>query len=200
MRRAGAVLVSATCLGVLVTGCAADTSDLPGLTASPTVAVTVSPSASPTGIVESSDPDLGIVFDDVPDLTGDEADVYNWIATYEKAYWSTMTTNQVSTDFSLLASAEVQARMQQIAAQNVGIAAEIGGVIRVEVREIAVDGDSARAVACVDYSEATFADPDGTYTPDEAGFGGTFRESLTLARLATEDRWMIMTTEVEATC
>ena len=118
MRRAGAVLVSATCLGVLVTGCTADTSDLPGLTASPTVAVTASPSPSPTGIVESSDPDLGIVFDDVPDLTGDEAAVYNWIATYEKAYWSTLTTNQVSTDFSLLASAEVQARIGADRAQS----------------------------------------------------------------------------------
>ena len=62
-----------------------------------------------------------------------------------------------------------------------------------------VEGDSARAVACVDYRDATFTDPNGSYTPDEVGFGGISREELTLGRVA-DHTWVVLTSTVEGKC
>ena len=62
-----------------------------------------------------------------------------------------------------------------------------------------VDGDTARAVACVDYRDATFQTRTAPYTPDQVGFGGTTREELTLARLA-EQTWIVLTSTVDSTC
>ena len=91
--------------GVL-TGCSGGGWDMPGLTASPTVSATPTPTPTPTaeefteelGVVfDFSDPDLQLVFEDVPrELTGDAADVYNAIALWVRESWRSITTNQVS--------------------------------------------------------------------------------------------------------
>ena len=109
-------------LGVLLlTGCTSPAAEPPGLTASPTSTPTSSPTPEPSptdGIQVSSDTEAGIVFDDVPDLTGDEAEVYNWIATYQKAFWETLRTNEVSATFAAFTSTEIQDTMARIASDN----------------------------------------------------------------------------------
>ena len=171
-------------------------------TASTTPEPTPTPTPTPTSEVQDlSDPDLGIVFEQVPDLTGDAAAVYNTLATYEVEYWRMMTTNQVSPAFSVLASAEIQARIQQIAATNAAIeGGTIGGVFRAQVGEVTVDGDTATSTLCDDYRDVTFADPQGTYTPEQAGFGEPRLAKLTLTRIAAESRWLIQTSETLGTC
>lgn len=59
-----------------------------------------------------SDPDVGIVFEGVPELTGDDADVDSWVATFERESWSTIRTSKVSPAFSIMASTDVQANVQ----------------------------------------------------------------------------------------
>ncbi len=75
----------------------------------------------------------------------------------------------------------------------------IGGVFRVQVRDVVVEGESARAVACLDYAGATFSDPNGSYTPEEAGFGGISRQELTLARVA-DKTWIVLTRTAAGEC
>lgn len=202
MGRINVVVVSAAC-ALLLAGCTSAPSGPPGLTASPTTSETAAPTPAPTedeGVDDLSDPELGIVFEDIPELEGDAADVYNWIATYNKEYWRTLTTNTVSPAFGVLASAEVQARMQQIADKNTSIQGTIGGVLHSSISNVVVDGDSASGMVCDDFREATFADPTRSYTPEEAGFGDRASVKVTLARVSAEDRWTIATTTVEGTC
>lgn len=173
-----------------------------GLSASASTAPSVS-SANHTPSSDAqdmTDPDLGIVFADVPVLRGDEADVYNVIATYEKEYWRTMTTNDVSPAFSVIGSAAVQTLMSGIVDENVAVQADIGGTFQARVSDVAVSGDTAVGRACDDYAAATFTDADGPDTPAEAGFGETRLKEMTLSRVAAERRWVVETVKVLGPC
>ncbi|WP_156043731.1 hypothetical protein [Cellulomonas sp. URHE0023] len=201
MSRAVWVVVSAVCVGVLA-GCSGSPDEPAGLSATPTTAVEPSPTPTPTPsseVQDQSDAELGIVFTDVPVMTGDEADVYNTLATLEKEYWRTLTSNTVSPAYSVIASAEIQARMQQAATSNANDLGQIGGVLHTSVGNVVVTGDTAQGSACEDFSAATFADKDGTYTPDEAGFNKRL-SSFTLGRVPGEDRWIVLTTVAGDPC
>lgn len=187
-----------TLLGALLSACAAQTSDLPGLTASPTATATPTPTPSPETIQETSDPDLGIVFEDVPDLTGAEADVYDAVATFEKEYWRMMTTNTVSPAFAIIASPEITARMQQIADQNASVQLLLGGEFHTTISDVTVNGDTATASACDDYSDVTGTDPNGTYTSQEVGLENVMKR-LTLAPSPTGG-WRVTVGESAGTC
>ena len=78
---------------------------------------TPTPTAQPE-VYDLSDPDAGDRVQEVPDLTGDEADVYNWVATYQLEYWRAMTTNAVSPAFDVIAGPELKARIAEIAEKN----------------------------------------------------------------------------------
>ncbi|WP_156043739.1 hypothetical protein [Cellulomonas sp. URHE0023] len=203
MSRAVWVVVSAVCVGVLA-GCSGSPDEPAGLSATPTTAVEPSPTPTPTPtpsseVQDQSDPALGIVFTDIPDLTGDEADVYNTLATYQKEYWRTLTTNTVSPAFSVIAAAEIQDRMQQIATTNANDLGQIGPVFHTSIGNVVVTGDTAQGAVCEDFSGATFADKDGTYTPDEAGFEKRLK-SVTLSRVGGENRWIVLTSVVGDPC
>ncbi|WP_160158425.1 hypothetical protein [Cellulomonas sp. SLBN-39] len=189
---------------VLLAGCAAESSQFVGVTASPSTSasVTASPSPSPSSEVEDlSDAGLGIVFEDVPtDLTGDEADVYNTVAIYQSAYWRTMTTNTVSPVFSVIGSAEIKAIMRDTAEGNTAIDATIAGEFRTRVTDVVVDGDQATAVTCDDYEAVTFADAERSYTPAEAGFADVRRKEMTLQRVEGQDLWLVQMRTVDGTC
>jgi len=189
----------------LMAGCSAAAKEPAGLTASPT-ATTASPTATPTptastGVVlDLSDPALGIVFEKVPDVHGDAADVYNWIATFEKEAWRTITTNQVSPAMDVIASVEVKAQGQATVDGNVRDGSVFGGVIHVRVGDLSVDGDTARGTACRDYANVTFSDAGGPDTPEQAGFGQPRLMEMTLARVSAENRWKILILKGIGTC
>ena len=192
----------ATLTLLLTAGCTAGGIEPPGLTAAPTTSTptpTPSPTPDPDGILVQSDPEMGIVFEDVPDLTGVEADVYDTVALFEKAYWSTMTTNEVNPMFEILASPELKEGMGQVAAKNTAISADIAGTYRVRVSEVTITGDGeASAVACSDYGEVTFVSNEGTFTPEEAGFGVPHRSEYRLRNLG--ESWQVTTGELGGSC
>ena len=190
---------------LVLAGCTGNDPDMPGLTASPTATPTPTPTPSPTSIagtvVDLSDPELGIVFEDVPDLSGDEADVYNWVATFEVEYWRTMTTNQVSPAFSVFASPEVRAEIEGLVTDNVADGWVVEGVYRVTVNDIAVTGDTATAKVCDDYSSVTVIDNEGPVTLDDAGVGTPLLVEVALARNpATDNLWTIGDTSLVGSC
>ncbi len=212
MRRAVAAGVACAVVVLAVAACSGSSDeDMPGLTASPTASSTPeetptpTPSESPTSIagtvVDLSDPELGIVFEDLPELSGDEADVFNWMSTYRLEYWRTMRTNVASPGFAVFTSAEIQAEMARLAAGNVEDGWTVGGVFHVTIGDIAVDGDTAVATSCDDYSAVTVTDPDGPVTLEEAGVAAPVLLRVTLARGATaEGLWTVLTTEGAGTC
>ncbi|SFK47941.1 hypothetical protein [Cellulomonas sp. KH9] len=173
---------------LLLAGCTTEAAEPAGLTASPTAtsSPTPEPTPSPTptdGIQVHDDPELGIVFEDVPDLTGDEADVYNWIATYQKAYWQTLRTNEVSDIFATFTSSEIQDTMARIPANNSSSNATIAGTFRTRISDIVVAGDTATGVKCDDLGEATFTNDTGTFTAEDVGKDVAQRNKLELIRV-----------------
>ena len=200
-----AVVAGVVCaVALVVGGCTGNDPDLPGLTASPSPSVTPTATPSPTSIagtvVDLSDPELGIVFEDVPDLTGDEADVYNWVATFEVEYWRTMTSNVVSPAMGVMASAEVQARMDRMVTNNSESELDVGGELRATVSRIAVSGDTAVAWVCDDFSGATFADPAGEYTPEQMDADVPIAKNVSLVRGVGEGQWTVATLEDAGSC
>jgi len=187
---------------LLVTvGCTSPAVEPPGLEATPTATPSVSASPTPRvdGILEESDPALGVVLEGVPALTGDEADVYDTIAAYEKEYWRTMTTNSLSPGFEVLASPELQTVMERVATNNGNNGITVDGTYRVSISDVGLAGDgTATAVVCSDYLGATFADPDGTYTPAEVGFGERQRFVVTLRDAGPT--WQLSTSGRDGTC
>jgi len=196
MSRVGALLVVIT----LMTGCTSTAKDPTGPTPTPTVK---SPSPTPTptdGPADLSDPELGIVFETAPDLHGDAADAYDIIALFEHESWSTMTTHQISSMFSTIASTEVQAQIQTAEDWSAEHGAVYGGVLHVRVDNIVVNGDTASGSVCENYADATFADTTRTYTPEEAGFGQPWLMNMTLTRVSPEGLWRVMTIKENGTC
>jgi len=189
---------------LLLTACTSQAAEPPGLTASPTATTTDAPTPTPEptatdGIQVHSDAELGIVFEDVPDLTGDEAEVYNWIATYQKAFWQTLRTNEVSGTFAAFTSAEIQDTMARIAANNTSGNARIAGTFRTRISEIVVDGDTASGVKCDDLGEATFTNDTGTFTAEDVGKDVAERNKLELIRL-DDGTWYVNRLVGDGTC
>lgn len=169
-------------------------------TATPTQTPTETPTAA-TGVVQDlSDPALGIAFEPAPALTGDDADVYNWIATFEKESWRTKATSVVSPAMDVIASPEVRAQVQSATDTNNLDSSVFGGVIAVRIGAISVDGDAASGTACRDFTAVTFTNADGPDTPEQAGFGQPRLLELTLARVPAENRWKVQTLKENGTC
>lgn len=185
---------------VLAAGCSSQAVEPPGLTATPTPSASSSPSATADAdpALEPSDPELGIVFEDVPQLSGAEVDVYNAAAAYQKEYWRMMTTNTVGPGFDVLASPEVKAMMQRIATQNTGLELVIRGVLRTRISGVVVEGQSATVAVCDDYREVTASDPNGTYTSQEVGLVNTAKQ-LVVASLGG-GVWMVRDSVPAGTC
>ena len=201
------VTVGVLVVGVLAgcTGGGQEPLGMSTVTATPTSEVTPTPTPSPTSIVgvvlDMSDPELGIVFDGVPALSGDEADVYNWVATFEQESWRTLKTNKASPAFAVFTSADLKARMEHIATTNTADQSEYGGVFHVRISDISVDGDTARATTCDDYGQVTVVEPGGLLTLEEAGHPVPRLMEVTLARnTAGVGLWTIQTSERIGEC
>ena len=191
VRRGLAALVVALVGGVLA-GCTGGGSDMPGLTASPTVSATPTPTPTPTATAEEftdepgvvfdfSDPDLQLVFEDVPrELTGDAADVHNAIALWTRESWRSITTNEVSPYLYEASSADALTAVEDDVALNVENGNTVGGPHRVTISDIVVDGETATGTACRDYTEGTFVNANGSHDPADVGFGEPFAITYTL--------------------
>ncbi|MBD8057889.1 hypothetical protein IC607_02785 [Cellulomonas sp. JH27-2] len=219
MRRAGVVALSGMCALALASCSAASKADV-GPSVLPTKATSAAatptqgatPAATPTtatssgapaqrGAQDLSDPKLGIVFADVPGLTGAAADAYNSLARYETEYWRTLTTNKVSPGVSELYGTDAATSLKKIAAANAKNKADIGGTVHVTISDVAIakNGRSATATVCDNFDQATFKDPSGTYTPKEAGFGPR-RQKVTVTPGPANGFWRIYKIETEGSC
>ena len=209
--RSVVVAVLAGAVVLELAACGGGGSDMPGLTASPSVTASATPSPTPSaeptelpeelGVVfDLSDPELGIVFEDTPtELTGDAADVHNAIALFTREVWRSVVTHVVSPVIREMASAEVIEALEADAETNEATGSIFGGVHRATITDIRVDGDTATGSVCRDYQDGTFANAEAEYTPDEAGFGEPRLYTHTLANLGG-GVWRVQSTERAGTC
>jgi hypothetical protein len=203
MRQAVGVVVVTVIVGALA-GCTGSTPEAPSPTVSATVSATPFPTPTPTptsDVNDESDTALGIVFGDAPPLEGDAAQVYNWVSVFEKEYWRTLTTNQVSPAFDLIGSPEVQTQMENVANKNAASNLDIGGTFHVVISDVVVDpaAGTATASACTDLTQATFSDPNGSYTAAQVGVPEPIRNELRLQQVLG-DQWRIATSNETGTC
>lgn len=204
MRRVVAV-VAVGLAAALLAGCGQGGGQEPVGLASTTASTSATRPPTPTEtakpeVDDLSDPELGISFTDVPDLTGDEADVYNWVATYQLEYWRTLITNTVSPGFDVIAGPEAKAQMVAMVAQNTENGSQVGGSFATRVYDVVVDGDTATAHTCDDLSQVVVVDPEGTHTAADLGVAEPISRSFTLKRIAAEDRWVVGAPEAGPGC
>ena len=208
--RRGLAAVVVALVGGVLAGCTGGGSEMPGLTASPTVSATPTPTPTPTpteefteelGVVfDFSDPDLQLFFEDVPrELTGDAADVHNAIALWVREAWRTAITNTVSPYLLEVSSGTVIESVEAGAAQNAERGNTIGGVHRVTISDITVNGETATGAACRDFREGTFENANGSHEPAEVGFGEPFLIEFSLISLGGGVWWVESINEV-GTC
>ena len=190
---------------LLLTACSSPAVEPPGLTAPPTTSSTPTPTPAPTnGIQVHSDPATGIVFQDEPTLTGDEAEVYNWVAIYQNAFWETLRTNEPSSVFTSNASTEVQETMQRIAANNAASGVTIGGTYTTWIRDIGISTDeqsgttTALATVCDDFRQATYTVGEESFTSEEVGTHIPQRNRYELLRVG--DDWYFNRVIADGTC
>lgn len=197
-----AVLTVLVAGALLLTGCTspAPESGDPTPSVTPSATPTPTPEPSPTdGIQVHSDPATGIVFEDVPDLTGDEAAVYNWIATHQNAFWETLRTNKVSATYASMSSTEVQDTAARIAANNASNGVRIGGEFHTRISDIVVTGDTATGLVCDDFRQATFTTDAGEFTAEDVQQNVPERGRLELLRLEN-GVWYVNRVVGEGTC
>lgn len=207
-KRVVRVVVAVTATSGLVVGCSSGPEPEPVPSAT-SQAPTPTPTPTPTStdsqiagtVVDLSDPELGIVFEDVPDLTGDEADVYNWVSTFELEYWRTLSTNEPSPAFSVFTSPEVQAGMATMAASNAEQGLTFAGTFHARVSAIVVTGDTATAITCDDYRDVTISGPDGPRSLESEGADVPVRSEVGLARSTTGvGVWTVLTNTSAGSC
>ncbi|WP_138067453.1 hypothetical protein [Cellulomonas rhizosphaerae] len=73
----------------------------------PSPTPTVVPTATAPALADGSDPDVGMFFTALPDVTGDEARAAETLMRFEVEFWRSMTTGAVSSALDDVASADV---------------------------------------------------------------------------------------------
>jgi len=169
------VLATATLLA-----CAACTSSdpqdpvtTPAATPTPTVATsTPTPTASPTpastavtadGVIDRTDEDLGIVFTDLPDVTGPAIDALNTYTLFESDFWKATTTSKIPAELEQLTSPKVYDLVKTQVDTNKKNGYTMGGTNRIAITEVKdVDSTSATIVGCHDFDDWQITKKDGS--------------------------------------
>ena len=182
------VLVVGACV-TLLAGCAAEKADPPGLTASPTPAARPSaPEPTPTErtATDLSDPELGIVFDDIPDVTGAAASAHDAAAIFEAENWRSTTTGSVSPALAPFVSPELLRKVEYSVQRNAEDGWSFDGTMHITISDVVVDAATATVSVCSDYENVLFISSDGT-PPQTFEELGVSRFERTTTRLSTFD-------------
>ena len=199
IRVAARFVVGAVLVG-LAAGCSSGGHASPKVTVSPTLVVqTPSPSPTAAGVIDPSDPKLGIVFTKMPDLTGDAASALNGLSLFESEFWRATTTGKVDPMLLLIASPGVQAIVQAQVDGNIARGATIHGTLTVSVNITRADAGTAVGTTCQDFSGVTFTNAEGTFTEAEVGIVDKYLFDVTLSR-PNGTGWMVDTYKRNGTC
>jgi hypothetical protein len=197
--RAGLVVLVAGALA----GCTAGATEPPGLTASPTVeAEAPSPSPTPTlvGPVDRSDEAVGIVFEDLPQVTGDALTALDTLTLYELEEQRATTTGEVDPALAMIASPDLVAAVQFQVDSNTTTGWTVGGELVDTVDIVDADAHTAHATVCRDLTGVLFTQAGVTYTAADLGFTDRTFFEVILSRSDASVPWMVDSHEQNGAC
>lgn len=188
----------------LLAGCDGGGQEPAGLTtvtASPTATEpTPTPTPTPTGPVDRSDEEVGIVFEDLPDVTGDALTALDTLTLFEVEEWRAMTTGAIDSDIAFFVAPEVVDLVQAQLDGNVEGGWTVDGVLTVTVQAIDADAHTAHATVCRDDGSALYTDASGTYTPAELDLPDALLFNAVLSRIDETSPWMLESYDGAGTC
>lgn len=150
-------------VGVAVlAGCSAQGHEPSTATAASTSTPEPAPSPTERTTTDLSDPELGVVFDDIPALTGPAASAHDAVALYQVEQWRTLTTGRVSPALAPLVSPELLRKAEYGVQRNTEAGWLFDGTLHISVADVAVDGTTATASVCRDHVEVLFLNTDGS--------------------------------------
>lgn len=157
-------------------------------TADPSADPTADPSAiaEPDGVVDLSDEAAGIVFANLPDVTGDEAAVLNAYQTYEAERWAVRRTSTVAESAIAATTPLAYEGLADIVEYQNAAQAHMAGTITFAPTIEMVEGDVAAMSGCGDESAGLAVFPDATVPVVETSPSGmaTYRVQAELMREA----------------
>lgn len=193
MVRVRQVLAVGACALALV-ACSTDKAEPAGITAAATPTGSPTPTASSTpdeiAATDLSDPELGIVFVDTPDLTGPEASAHDAVAIFRKEHWRSQQAGTLSAVLPPLISPTLQEKVEYGLQRNRENGWTVGGTLKVTISDVTIDDTSASATVCLDYSEVDFHKDGGeAQRYDAIGFVQYERSTVSLSTMDGGTTW-----------
>ncbi|ROS23832.1 hypothetical protein [Cellulomonas sp. PhB150] len=140
-------------------------------TAPPSPTPTATPTAAAEGPIDRTDTDLGIIFTDLPDVTGDAKAAVDVYTLYEADFWKALTTAKIPAELRAITSPAVYTNVKSQVDGNAKAGTTLSGANRVQLVDVKADADSASIETCQVSSDWLFTLKDGsTKTGPEAGF------------------------------
>jgi hypothetical protein len=183
MRRVWAAVAIASTLAASAAGCSSDDEPVApastgASTPTPTPAIaatpTPAPSASPVadGPVDRSDKKLGIVFTDLPDVTGAKAAPIDAYTLFESDFWRATTTGKIPAEMRAFTSPGAYAIVKAQVDGNKNAGFTVAGTNRIAFLDTDSTKDTATVATCQDAADWQFTDSDGkVQSGSDAGFG-----------------------------
>jgi hypothetical protein len=201
-RSVACVTVGVLVVGVLA-GCGGGGEEPLGLstvTAEPTQEVTPSPLPSTGGPVDRSDEAVGIVFEDLPEVTGDALKALDTLTLYELEERRATTTGVFDPSIAMFASPDVVALVQGQVDGNAESGWTVGGVLVSVVDIVDADAHTAHATVCRDASDVLYTNAGATYTAADVGLTDRAFFEVVMSRLDDTVPWMVESYERNGTC
>ncbi len=202
MRRNTVVVVGALAMSLL-TGCTGGGQDPAGLstvTAPPSASAEPTPTPTPTGPVDRSDEAAGIVFKDLPDVTGDALKALDTLTLYELKVQQSTTSGVLDPSLQIIAAPDLVDRVAYQLQQNQEKGWTVGGVMGATVTIVDADAYTAHATVCHDLAKVTLTNAGVEYTAAETGRTDRTLHTVVMSRVDDSTPWAVESYEKTGTC
>lgn len=176
------------------------TSSGPTAASTPTLRATATPTPAATvvGVVDRSDPSLGIMFEQIPDVTGAQAAALDTLMRFQVEFWRSRTDGTVSPAITDLATDRALAQVKDVVTTNAEDGWTTGGQITSTYDDVSGSTRLVVVDLCSDEREATYT-KGGTVT---SGVDLPTARQAVRAEVAVQPtgRWAVQTFAPGATC
>lgn len=207
-RSAGLGLAWFGAVGLVVTalaGCTADDGfEIPEPTVTPAPTPTPTPTEDPSpepgadGPMDRSDTDLGIVFHDLPAVSGDARAALDVLTLFQVEFWRALSSGEIDPLMSTLAAPEVVSVVQAQLDGNASGGWTLLGPVSVTPSIDEATEHVAVGSVCLDYSEGLFVNDGITHTAAEVEMDEGLLADTELAK--DSGRWVVTGWEATGTC
>lgn len=195
-----------TALTVLVVGACTgeqEPQESPTATSSPTTSPSPTPTPTPEptaeGPVDRSDPELGIVFEELPEAEDEARAALDTLTLFEVEFWRAQSSGTLGPELSLIADDQpIRVVRAQVDGNN-DSGWTLGGTIRITAQIEDSAEQAATGTVCRDFTDVVFTHEGTEYTAEELDLDEPEEARVALSRSA-EDGWVLTSYTVEDTC